>query len=156
LQMADTSYNVPEAKWLRVALPVALPTGALPRTQDTHQITGHFQGNTGLVSSAPDYLSFTMMLLGRGALNGVRVLGGGTVDLMRVDALGSIPHDTESGTSLLGPGYGFGARLLRPNSGRRERVSRNQGLLRLGRCVWHAICGRSRARHGGGAYDQPD
>ena len=49
-----------------------------------------------------------MMLLGRGTLNGVRVLGGGTVDLMRVDALGSIPHDTESGTYLLGPGYGFG------------------------------------------------
>jgi CubicO group peptidase (beta-lactamase class C family) len=108
LQMAETSYNVPEARWSRVALPVALPTGALPRTQDTHQITGHFQGNTGLVSSAPDYLRFTMMLLGRGALNGVRVLGGGTVDLMRADALGSIPHDTESGTYLLGPGYGFG------------------------------------------------
>jgi CubicO group peptidase (beta-lactamase class C family) len=108
LQMPDTSYNVPEAKWSRVALPVALPTGALPRTQDTHQVTGHFQGNTGLVSSAPDYLRFTMMLLGRGALNGVRVLGGGTVDLMRADALGSIPHDTESGTYLLGPGYGFG------------------------------------------------
>jgi CubicO group peptidase (beta-lactamase class C family) len=108
LQMADTSYNVPEAKWARVALPAALPTGALPRTQDTHTITGHFQGNTGLVSSAPDYLRFTMMLLGHGALNGVRVLGGGTVDLMRADALGPIPHDTESGAYLLGPGYGFG------------------------------------------------
>jgi CubicO group peptidase (beta-lactamase class C family) len=108
LGMVDTSYNVPEAKWPRVALPAALPNGTLPPTQDTRHITGHFQGNGGLVSSAPDYLRFSMMLLGRGALDRVRVLGGGTVDLMRVDALGSIPHDTESGTYLLGPGYGFG------------------------------------------------
>jgi hypothetical protein len=68
---------VPEAKWPRVALPVALPNGTLPRTQDTRHITGHFQGNTGLVSSASDYLRFTMMLLRHGALDRVRVLGGG-------------------------------------------------------------------------------
>jgi CubicO group peptidase (beta-lactamase class C family) len=108
LQMVDTSYNVPEAKWPRAALPAALPNGALPPMQDVRRITGHFQGNTGLVSSTTDYLRFTMMLLGRGALDGVRVLGAGTVDLMRADALGSIPHDTESGRYLLGPGYGFG------------------------------------------------
>jgi CubicO group peptidase (beta-lactamase class C family) len=109
LQMTDTSYNVPEAKWPRVALPVALPTGVLPRQQDTHHITGHFQGNTGLVSSAPDYLRFTMMLLGRGALDGVRVLGGGTVDLMRADALGQYHMTRKAGPICSGPATGSGS-----------------------------------------------
>ena len=108
LGMKDTGYNVPEADQPRVAQPVPLPNGALPPHQDTSHVTGHFQGNTGLVASAPDYLRFAQMLLGHGALGNVRILGGGTVDLMRSDALGAIPHDTESGDYLLGPGYGFG------------------------------------------------
>lgn len=108
LAMKDTSYNVPEADRARVAQPVPLPNGSLPPHQDMSKPTGHFQGNTGLVASAPDYLRFTQMLLNHGSLNGVRILGGGTVDLMRSDVLGTIPHDTESGDYLLGPGYGFG------------------------------------------------
>ncbi len=108
LGMKDTAYNVPETDHARVAQPVALPNGAMPPHQDTDHATGHYQGNTGLVSSAPDYLRFTQMLLDHGILGGTRVLGGGTVDLMRSDALGPIPHDTQSGEYLLGPGYGFG------------------------------------------------
>jgi CubicO group peptidase (beta-lactamase class C family) len=108
LQMTDTGYNVPESQWSRVAQPLPLADGTLPQHQDTHVITGHFQGNAGLVASAPDYLRFTQMLLGHGALDRVRVLGGGTVDLMTADALGPISHDTQSGNYLLGPGYGFG------------------------------------------------
>jgi CubicO group peptidase (beta-lactamase class C family) len=108
LKMADTAYNVAEANWSRVALPVALADGTMPPHPDAHVVTTHFQGNTGLVGTAPDYLRFTQMLLNRGTLDGARVLGGGTVDLMRSDALGPISHDTETGNDLLGPGYGFG------------------------------------------------
>ena len=108
LAMRDTGYNVPQADWARMAQPVPLPDGTLPPHQDANRQTAHFQGNTGLVSTAPDYLRFTQMLLGHGTLGGTRILGGGTVDLMRSDALGTIPHDTESGEYLLGPGYGFG------------------------------------------------
>jgi CubicO group peptidase (beta-lactamase class C family) len=80
----------------------------MPRQQHAHVVTAHFQGNTGLLGAAPDYLRFMQMLLNRGTLDGARVLGGGTVDLMRSDALGQISHDTETGNYLLGPGYGFG------------------------------------------------
>ncbi len=107
LGMKDTTYNVPTTDQSRVAQPLPLPNGALPSHQDTSHVTGHFQGNTGLVASAPDYLRFTQMLLDRGALGNTRILGGGTVGLMRSDALGATPHDTESGDYLLGPGYGF-------------------------------------------------
>ena len=80
----------------------------MPRQQHAHVVTAHFQGNTGLFGTAPDYLLFMQMLLNRGTLDGARVLGSGTVDLMRSDALGQISHDTETGNYLLGPGYGFG------------------------------------------------
>jgi CubicO group peptidase (beta-lactamase class C family) len=108
LGMDNTVFNVPEAKGKLVAQPLMLADGSLPTHQDTNHVTGHFQGNTGLVASAPDYLRFIEMLLGHGALGEARILGGGTVDLMRSDALGPILRDTESGERLLGPGYGFG------------------------------------------------
>ena len=108
LRMKDTGYNVPEADWSRVAQPTALADGSLPRHQDVRTKTIHFQGNGGLFGSAPDYLRFMQMLLNHGMLDETRVLGGGTIDLMRADALGAIPHDSDSGNYLLGPGYGFG------------------------------------------------
>jgi CubicO group peptidase (beta-lactamase class C family) len=108
LKMTDTTYNVAEANWPRVARPVAMENGTMPRQQDAHAVTAHFQGNTGLFATAPDYLRFMQMLLNRGTLDGARVLGSGTVALMRSDALGQISHDTETGNYLLGPGYGFG------------------------------------------------
>lgn len=109
LAMHDTMYNVPEEDRARVAQPVPLATaGSLPPHQDVTQTTGHFQGNTGLVSTAGDYLRFAQMLLDHGRLGEARILGAGTVDLMRADALGPISRDTESGRYLLGPGYGFG------------------------------------------------
>jgi CubicO group peptidase (beta-lactamase class C family) len=45
------------------------------------------EGAVGLVSTVPDYLRFSQMLLDRGALGGVRVLKAATVERMTVNGL---------------------------------------------------------------------
>jgi CubicO group peptidase (beta-lactamase class C family) len=45
------------------------------------------EGAVGLVSSVPDFLRFSQMLLNRGELNGVRILRAETVDMMTVNGL---------------------------------------------------------------------
>lgn len=59
-----------------------------------------FSGGGGLVSTADDYARFTQMLLNGGELDGVRILGSKTVELMATDHLGDVPGP--------GPGMGFG------------------------------------------------
>jgi CubicO group peptidase (beta-lactamase class C family) len=45
------------------------------------------EGAVGLVSTVPDYLRFSLMLLNRGELNGVRILGAKTVEAMTRNGL---------------------------------------------------------------------
>ncbi len=45
------------------------------------------EGAVGLVSTVPDYLRFSQMLLNRGEWNGVRILAAKTVDMMTVNGL---------------------------------------------------------------------
>jgi CubicO group peptidase (beta-lactamase class C family) len=45
------------------------------------------EGAVGLVSTVPDYLRFSQMLLNRGELDGVRILSANTVDMMTVNGL---------------------------------------------------------------------
>jgi CubicO group peptidase (beta-lactamase class C family) len=49
-----------------------------------------------------DYTRFVMMLVNEGQLDGVRILGRKTVELMRADHLGNLNR------GLLTDGYGFG------------------------------------------------
>ncbi len=106
--MKDTAYNLPATEWPRLAEPVVDAAGRLPDRQDARRVNPHFQGNTGLISTATDYLRFGQMMLNGGSLDGGRVLGAGTVAYMTSDHLGSIPHDSASGRYLLGDGRGFG------------------------------------------------
>lgn len=59
----------------------------------------NFSGGAGLLSTATDYARFLQMLLNGGELDGRRVLGRKTVELMTVSHLGSIAYN---------PGQGFG------------------------------------------------
>jgi CubicO group peptidase (beta-lactamase class C family) len=59
-------------------------------------------GGSGLVSSSRDYARFGMMLLGDGALGGVRVLKPETARLMRSNLL-------PAGVTAMGDGSGYGA-----------------------------------------------
>ena len=87
LGMVDTGFFVPESKLDRLAASYrATPTGGLERLDpdnfgvsdpETVPYGGH-----GLVSTASDYLRFAQMLANGGELEGVRILGSKTVELM--------------------------------------------------------------------------
>ena len=68
------------------------------------------RGGHGLVSTAADYLRFCQMMLNGGELEGQRILGRKTVELMTTNHLAPelLPID-EGG--LYRPGFGYGLRL---------------------------------------------
>ena len=57
----------------------------------------------GMLSTPQDYTRFAQMLLNGGSLDGVRVLGRKTVDLMTMNHIGTRDIDI-----VVGPNYGFG------------------------------------------------
>jgi CubicO group peptidase (beta-lactamase class C family) len=61
----------------------------------------YFGGSGGLVSTAADYFRFQQMMLNGGELNGVRLLGRKTVELITANQTGSL-YTAEA------PGLGFG------------------------------------------------
>jgi len=67
----------------------------------------YFSGGGGLMSTAEDYLQFAQMLLNRGELNGKRLLGSKTVEVMTSVAV----PDTLPGRTK-GEGYGLSVRVV--------------------------------------------
>jgi CubicO group peptidase (beta-lactamase class C family) len=67
----------------------------------------YFSGGGGLMSTAEDYLQFAQMLLNRGELNGKRLLGTKTVEVMTSVAA----PDTLAGRPK-GEGYGLSVRVV--------------------------------------------
>ena len=128
LGMVDTSFWVPEAKRTRVAEAFAkdpLSDTAI-KLIDVSKQPGNDLGGAGAVSTAPDYLRFTQMLLNGGVLDGHRVLSRTTIRLMTSDHLGSrLPSAPTVGGRILDTssftfGLGFSVRLtdgLAPLSG---------------------------------------
>lgn len=87
LGMADTMFWVGSDARPRLATVYAVSQGggltpteieALPFTEKPALL----EGAVGLVSTVPDYLRFSQMLLNRGTLDGVRLLRADTVDMM--------------------------------------------------------------------------
>ncbi|MDR0788250.1 MAG: beta-lactamase family protein [Gemmatimonadota bacterium] len=92
LKMTDTGFQVMAADRGRFAT-VYTPssTGGLQAT-DTEELPfterpALLEGAVGLVSTVPDYLRFSRMLLNRGELDGVRILRPETVDLITRNSL---------------------------------------------------------------------
>ncbi len=90
-------------------------------------------GGGGLVSTANDYLRFCQMLLNKGGLDGVRILGRKTVELMTSNHL---PHNCDltsmgytlySETRPAGLGVGLGARYNLRRGGLRTET-RHDGI----------------------------
>ena len=114
LEMHDTGYFVPEAKWPRLATLYTMNTnkGLCPVTSalqaSYRQKPKLFEGGAGLTSTAMDYARFCQMLLNGGQLGGVRILSPKTVELMRADHLGDLPR----AGGQLPPGYGFGLTFM--------------------------------------------
>ena len=88
LGMVDTAFSVPLEKRDRLAtLYRRTKENGLERTQRAaipdDEFTYFPSGGGGLVSTAADYMRFSQMLLNGGELDGVRILGKKTVELMR-------------------------------------------------------------------------
>ncbi len=69
----------------------------------------------GIVSTIKDMARFSAMLANRGDYNGVRILGGSTIDLMRMNALNEKQLSSFNDCSWLtnrGFGYGLGVRTM--------------------------------------------
>jgi len=121
LGMTDTDFHVPAEKQSRLASCYYAKAGKL-LLYDDGQKSSYAQppalesGGGGLAGTAADYLRFCRMLLGGGALDGVRLLSPKTVSLMTMNHLPGgremtelMPSTTmfnESGYS--GVGYGLG------------------------------------------------
>jgi CubicO group peptidase (beta-lactamase class C family) len=107
LGMMDTFFNVPADKLDRVAQPGPDPdTGETAHLTDVTQPRIFLGGGEGLLSTAPDYMRFALMLANGGEGNGVRLLSRKTVELMASDHLG--PALSQGPNFAPGPGYGFG------------------------------------------------
>jgi CubicO group peptidase (beta-lactamase class C family) len=109
LKMADTQFYLPKAQRDRLAAvyagdkqPVARVAEGLRSDQQGAYVEGprkSFSGGAGLLSTAGDYGRFLQMLLNGGELDGVRILGRKSVELMIAD---HIPGKD------FRPGQGFG------------------------------------------------
>jgi CubicO group peptidase (beta-lactamase class C family) len=88
LGMRDTAFWVPPEKLERFATNYSRgPDKALriedaPETSPYAKPATYLSGGGGLVSTAGDYLRFCQMLLGGGELDGARILGRKTIELM--------------------------------------------------------------------------
>jgi CubicO group peptidase (beta-lactamase class C family) len=108
LQMSDTSFVVPNDKLPRlVTLYERTDEGQLERQDETPAWLDSetlFSGGGGLYSTTHDYMRFAQMLLNRGELDGQRVLGTRTVELMASNHIG----DLYGPASNRAEGLGFG------------------------------------------------
>lgn len=104
LGMKDTDfYLTPQQATGRVA------QARSGRAYDPTQRRAMMFGTNGLASTTRDYLRFTMMLAGGGALDGVRILKPETLRLMTTDQLGpQVDRATFPYKSGGGFGLGFG------------------------------------------------
>jgi CubicO group peptidase (beta-lactamase class C family) len=91
LGMADTDFWLPPEKRSRLASLYGYDeaTGGLAKVEPEmyDEPPAYTPGGGGLISSAADYHRFARMLLGEGALDGVRLLRPETVQLMRTNRL---------------------------------------------------------------------
>ena len=107
LQMAETGFHTGAENADRLAEP--FPTD--PWTGDKVQLFNMLEkpvmesGGGGLVSTTMDYARFSQMLLNGGALDGNRIVGRKTLQLMASDHLG---RNVKVDSPLMPAGHGFG------------------------------------------------
>jgi CubicO group peptidase (beta-lactamase class C family) len=108
LQMAETAFHAGGENSNRLAEPFATDpwTGAKVQLFDMLEKPAMESGGGGLVSTTMDYARFCQMLLDGGTLDGTRIIGRKTLQLMASDHLG--PHVKIQAGALMQPGIGFG------------------------------------------------
>jgi CubicO group peptidase (beta-lactamase class C family) len=110
LQMPDSGFHFTGRQAQRVATIYARrPEGLQPNPQQDLNAV-YFSGAGGLATSAEDYLQFAQMLLNGGELNGRRILGPRTVDLMLANHTGDMVNG-QFGRPARGMGFGLGMQV---------------------------------------------
>ena len=113
LGMQDTGFFVPAEEQERVATLYRIHEGMKPEKRDVPDHKPDFEsGGGGLFSSVKDYSRFAQMLLHGGTLDGVRILGRKTVDLISTDHLTPEQQATHNWDTQRGYGYGLGVRVM--------------------------------------------
>lgn len=134
LGMKDTGFFVPEEKWSRLATLYSPKQGGgiqrstAPPQESFKKKPALLLGGAGLTSTLEDYSHFYAMLLSDGQYDGVRILGRKSVELMRSDHLGSLPHF--GGTLPAWEGFGL-TFAVNPGPGKSPEVG-SQGTYRWG------------------------
>jgi CubicO group peptidase (beta-lactamase class C family) len=135
LQMAETAFHTGEENAHRLAEP--FPTD--PWTGENVQLFDMLEkpvmesGGGGLVSTTMDYARFCQMLLNGGVLDGNRIIGRKTLELMASDHLGP---KVKVESPLMPPGHSFGLGFA---------VRTEQGMAPLagsvGQFFWSGVAG---------------
>jgi len=119
LRMIDTDFHVPKEKHDRFAANYSAGAGGKLDLLDDPAKSRYLaprkvnSGGGGLVSTASDYLRFCQFMLNKGELDGVRLLGRKTVELMTMNHLNGdmadmgTPRFSESTYTGIGFGLGF-------------------------------------------------
>jgi CubicO group peptidase (beta-lactamase class C family) len=108
LGMKDTVFYPSDALWPRVVTLYRGSAQGLQRSQnqDGYASKTFISGAAGLLSTAEDYLQFAQMLVNGGALNGKRLLGPRTVELMSANHVGDLFNGKVQRPEQ-GMGFGF-------------------------------------------------
>jgi CubicO group peptidase (beta-lactamase class C family) len=122
LGMKDTFFYPPDDR--RPRLPTLYLKNGLTKApnQDGYSSKVYFSGAAGLMSSAEDYLQFAQMLLNGGVLNGKRLLGPRTVELMASNQVGDM-FNGKLGRPAHGMGFGFLMAVIQDSVAAGLRVS---------------------------------
>ena len=122
LKMVDTDFHVPEQKLGRFAANYTRgPDGKAKLIDDPFESRYRtaprvHSGGGGLVSTATDYMRFCQMMLNKGELDGVRLLGRKTVELMTSNHLkgdmGDMGAPRFSESTYVGIGFGLGFSVM--------------------------------------------
>ncbi|MEM7019845.1 MAG: serine hydrolase domain-containing protein [Pseudomonadota bacterium] len=144
LGMVDTGFYVPAKGHERFAAIYNLKDGRLNEITATsatrfYKPATFFSGGAGLVSTTRDYLRFCQMMLNDGALDGVRLLGRKSVELMRINHLSNetLANTVPSFPGAIGDkGAGFGLGF-----GVKTGVVATRRLGSLGEYSWGGAAG---------------
>jgi len=124
LGMKDTFFYPPDDKRPRLVTLYRKSPNGLEKdaNQDGFSSKTYFSGGGGLMSTAADYLQFAQMLLNGGELNGKRLLGPRTVELMASNHVGDM-FNGKLGRPAHGMGFGLIVQVVEDNVAAGLRVS---------------------------------
>jgi CubicO group peptidase (beta-lactamase class C family) len=107
LQMAETAFHTAEQNAGRLAEPFSTDPWNGEKVQLFNMLEKPVMesGGGGLLSTTMDYARFSQMLLNGGSLDGSRIIGRKTLELMASDHLGP---DVKVDSPLMPAGHGFG------------------------------------------------